>query len=163
MRLARRDVRDHIASQKNGHGASYPRYRALQQRSRLDINICEILGVVRFSTFATLSPRQQTSSGRLHMSEKCRERTSRFNRRSFIWRAANGISRGHRRSNLMCALPCAARRLANASRERSYENPPRSQASTLMQHQGRHFATIHPTQLPSPERYRGANEPQLGP
>ena len=61
MRLARRDVRDHIASQKNDHGASYPRYRALQQRSRLDINICEILGVVRFSTFATLSGVEQTS------------------------------------------------------------------------------------------------------
>jgi hypothetical protein len=55
MRFARRDVRDHIAFQKNNHGASYPRYRALQRRSRPNINVCEISGVVRFSTFATLS------------------------------------------------------------------------------------------------------------
>jgi hypothetical protein len=39
----------------------------------------------------------------------------------------------------------------------------RGSVLTLMQHQGRRFAAIHPTQLPSPERYRGANEPQLGP
>jgi len=55
MRFARRDVRGHVASQKNDHGASYPRYRALQRRSRPNINVCEISGVVRFSTFATLS------------------------------------------------------------------------------------------------------------
>jgi hypothetical protein len=55
MRFARRDVRDRIASQKNDHGASYPRYRALQRRRRPNINVCEISGVVRFSTFATLS------------------------------------------------------------------------------------------------------------
>jgi hypothetical protein len=61
MRFARRDVRDHIASQKNDHGASYPRYRALQRWSRPNINVCEISGVVRFSTFATLS----ANNGRL--------------------------------------------------------------------------------------------------
>jgi hypothetical protein len=55
MRFVRRDVRDHIAYQKNGHGASCQRYRASQRRSRLKINFCEIFGVVRFSTFATLS------------------------------------------------------------------------------------------------------------
>ena len=63
MRFARRDVRDLIASQKNDHGASCPRYRALQRRSRPNIDVCEISGVVRFSTFATLSPQEQTSSG----------------------------------------------------------------------------------------------------
>ena len=31
------------------------RYGVLQWRSRLKINFCEIFGVVRFSTFATLS------------------------------------------------------------------------------------------------------------
>jgi hypothetical protein len=36
-------------------------------------------------------------------------------------------------------------------------------ASRLMRHQGRYFAAIPPTRLPSPERCRGANEPQLGP
>jgi hypothetical protein len=62
VRFARRDVKDHIASQKNDHGASYPRYRALQRRNRPNINVCEISGVVRFSTFATLSGTKQTWS-----------------------------------------------------------------------------------------------------
>jgi len=57
MRFARGDMRDHIVSHKNDHGASYRRYRVLQWRSRLKINFGEIFGVVRFSTFATLSPR----------------------------------------------------------------------------------------------------------
>jgi len=55
MRFARGNVRDHIAYQKNGHGASYRRYRALQRRRRPKINFREIFGVVRFSTFATVS------------------------------------------------------------------------------------------------------------
>jgi len=55
MRFARSDMRDHIVSHKNDHGASYRRYRVLQWRSRLKINFCEIFSVVRFSTFATLS------------------------------------------------------------------------------------------------------------
>lgn len=54
MRLVCRDVRDHIAYQKIDHGASYWRYR-LQPRNRLKINFGEVFGVVRFSTFATLS------------------------------------------------------------------------------------------------------------
>ena len=49
MRFVRRDVRDLIAHQKNGHGASYRR------RNRLKFDFREIFGVVRFSTFATLS------------------------------------------------------------------------------------------------------------
>lgn len=55
MRFARGDMRDHIVSHKNDHGASYERYGVLQWRSRLKISFCEILGVVQFSTFATLS------------------------------------------------------------------------------------------------------------
>ena len=55
MRFARSDMRDHIVSHKNDHGASYRRYGALQWRRRLKISFCEIFGVVRFSTFATLS------------------------------------------------------------------------------------------------------------
>jgi len=35
MRFVRRDVRDHLAYQKNGHGATYRRHRALQRRGRL--------------------------------------------------------------------------------------------------------------------------------
>jgi hypothetical protein len=55
MRFARGDMRDHIVSHKNDHGASYWRYGILRWRSWLEINICEIFGVVRFSTFATIS------------------------------------------------------------------------------------------------------------
>src|SRR6267142_5938830 len=62
MRFARGDMRDHIVSHKNDHGASYERYGVLQWWSRLKISFCEIFGVVQFSTFATLSPRKQTSS-----------------------------------------------------------------------------------------------------
>jgi hypothetical protein len=55
MRLAPRDVRDLIVSQKNDHGPSYWRYGALQPWSGLKYYFREILGVVRFSTFATKS------------------------------------------------------------------------------------------------------------
>src|SRR5215471_15910423 len=55
MRFVRSDVRDHIASQKNDHGPSYRHYRASQRRSSPKITICEIFGVVRFSTFSTAS------------------------------------------------------------------------------------------------------------
>jgi hypothetical protein len=51
MRFVRSDVRDHIVSLKNDHGPSYRHYRASQRRS----SICEIFGVVRFSTFSTAS------------------------------------------------------------------------------------------------------------
>jgi hypothetical protein len=54
MRFARGDMRDHIVSHKNDHGASYERYGVLQWWSRLKISFCEIFGVVQFSTFATL-------------------------------------------------------------------------------------------------------------
>src|SRR5258705_5038871 len=57
MRFARGDMRDHIVSHKNDHGASYERYGVLQWRSRLKISFCEIFGVVQFSTFATVSAR----------------------------------------------------------------------------------------------------------
>jgi hypothetical protein len=55
MRSMRGDVRDHIASQKNDHGLSYRHYKASQRRSSPKITICEIFGVVRFSTFSTAS------------------------------------------------------------------------------------------------------------
>jgi hypothetical protein len=55
MRFVRSDVRDHIVSQKNDHGPSYRHYRASQRRSSPKITICEIFGVVRFSTFSTAS------------------------------------------------------------------------------------------------------------
>ena len=53
MRFARGDMRDHIVSHKNDHGALYERYGVLQWWSRLKISFCEIFGVVRFSTLAT--------------------------------------------------------------------------------------------------------------
>src|ERR1700757_1920115 len=55
MRSMRGDARDHIASQKNDHGLSYRHYKASQRRSSPKITICEIFGVVRFSTFSTAS------------------------------------------------------------------------------------------------------------
>ena len=55
MRFVRRDVRDLIACQKNGHGVSYRRHRVLQRRSCPKFGFREIFGVVQFSTFATLS------------------------------------------------------------------------------------------------------------
>jgi hypothetical protein len=72
MRFARGDMRDHIVSHKNDHGASYGRYGVLQWRSRLKISFCEIFGVVQFSTFATLSGHKRTSCPKLARSEKCR-------------------------------------------------------------------------------------------
>src|SRR5258707_12158483 len=55
MPFARGDMRVHIVSHKNDHGASYGRYAVLQWWSRLKISFCEIFGVVQFSTFATKS------------------------------------------------------------------------------------------------------------
>src|SRR5437868_3045284 len=55
MRFARGDMRDHIVSHKNDHGASYRRYGVLQWRSRLRMRFCEIFGAAQFSTFATQS------------------------------------------------------------------------------------------------------------
>ena len=63
MRFARGDMRDHIVSHRNDHGASYGRYAVLQWWSRLKISFCEIFGVVRFSTFATLSARSRHQEG----------------------------------------------------------------------------------------------------
>jgi hypothetical protein len=57
MRFARGDMRDHIVLCKYDHGASYRRYGVSQWWSRQKINVCEIFGVVRFSTFATKSAR----------------------------------------------------------------------------------------------------------
>jgi hypothetical protein len=57
MRFAYDDMRDHIVSHKNDHGASYGRYGVLQWQSRLKISVCEIFEVVQFSTFATISAR----------------------------------------------------------------------------------------------------------
>src|SRR6202049_3607364 len=64
MRLAPRDVRDLIVSQKNDHGPSYWRYGALQRWSCLKYYFREIFGVVRFSTFATKSAPLRHADGR---------------------------------------------------------------------------------------------------
>ena len=57
VRPTRGDVRDRIVSHKNDHGPSHRPYRALQRKRRLKIDFREIFGVVRFSTFATVSTR----------------------------------------------------------------------------------------------------------
>jgi hypothetical protein len=69
MPFARGDMRDHIVSHKNDHGASYRRYGVLPWRGRLKINFCEIFGVVRFSTFATLSRLKRTAELHARTSE----------------------------------------------------------------------------------------------
>jgi hypothetical protein len=63
MCFVRSDVRDHIVSRKNDHGPSYWHYRASQRRSSPKITICEIFGVVRFSTFSTASTLKRHSFG----------------------------------------------------------------------------------------------------
>jgi hypothetical protein len=55
MRFVCGDVRDLIVSHKNDHGPSHRSYKALQPERRLKIRFREIFGVVRFSTFATIS------------------------------------------------------------------------------------------------------------
>ena len=55
MRFARADVRDHIVSRKNEEGPSHWSYGPLQRRKGMKIDFRSIFGVVRFSTFATLS------------------------------------------------------------------------------------------------------------
>src|SRR5258706_10247360 len=55
MRFGCGDMRDHIVSYQNDHRPSYWRRRALRQQARLRIDFSEILRVVRFSTFATIS------------------------------------------------------------------------------------------------------------
>src|SRR5450432_2044632 len=55
MRFVCGDVRVLIVSYKNDHGPSRCRYRALQWQRFLKICFREICGVVRFSTFATIS------------------------------------------------------------------------------------------------------------
>ena len=55
MRFLRNDARDYITSPKNDHGASYRHYGASALRNRPKTDICEIFGVVRFSTFSTVS------------------------------------------------------------------------------------------------------------
>jgi hypothetical protein len=75
MRFARGDMRDHIVSHKNDHGASYERYGVLRWRRRLKISFCEIFGVVQFSTFATQSGVKRTSLGTEPRFENDPERT----------------------------------------------------------------------------------------
>src|ERR1700728_2111457 len=60
MRFVRNDVRDRFVSQKNDHGLSYWRYAASQRRTCPKINICEIFGVFRFSTFSTVSVKNRS-------------------------------------------------------------------------------------------------------
>jgi hypothetical protein len=55
MHFALGDVRGHIISRKNDHGPAYRRYGPLQRQILIKIDFREILGIVRFSSFATQS------------------------------------------------------------------------------------------------------------
>jgi hypothetical protein len=61
MRFMRSDARDHVASQKNDCGPSYRFYSRFWQRSCPKISICEIFGVLGFSTFSTVTARSRRS------------------------------------------------------------------------------------------------------
>jgi hypothetical protein len=55
MRFVCGDVRDLMVSHKTDHGPAHRRYLALRQWRCLKICFREIFGIVRFSTFATIS------------------------------------------------------------------------------------------------------------
>src|SRR4030081_225667 len=55
VRPMRRNVRDHIESQKNDHRPSYMPYRGLRRPRQLKTDLCEIFGATQFSTFSTAS------------------------------------------------------------------------------------------------------------
>ena len=78
MRFARGDVRAHIISRKNDHGPAYRRDGPLQRRKFTKINFREILGIVRFSSFATQSGVNRKSASASLTSEFDPERTSKL-------------------------------------------------------------------------------------
>ena len=79
MRFMCSDVGDHIASQKNDHGASYRRYEASQPWSRPKINFCEIFDVVRFSinTIRTISGHSSRRGASLQRTGHIRHKMTR--------------------------------------------------------------------------------------
>ena len=77
MRFMRGDVRDHVASQQNDHGASYRGCEASQSWSRSKIEFCEIFEVVRSSTFSTVSTHQRRRCGVIVQRERRRMQEAR--------------------------------------------------------------------------------------
>src|SRR5580704_256433 len=65
MRFARGDLRDQIVSYQNDHRPSYWLQRALRLQESLKISFRGIFGVIRFSTFATISAQSGHSKHRL--------------------------------------------------------------------------------------------------
>ena len=63
MHFALGDVRGHIISRKNDHGPAYRRYGPLQRQKLIKIDFREILGIVRFSSFATQSGVKRSAPG----------------------------------------------------------------------------------------------------
>jgi hypothetical protein len=84
MRLACADMRDDTVLSENDHRASHRRFGMLQYWSLLEINICEIFGDVRFSTFPTQSGVKRTSRDRVAMSA--------FDRRGLSERRVSALS-----------------------------------------------------------------------
>src|SRR6478736_3850903 len=58
MRFARGDMRDHIVSHKNDHGASYGRYGVLQWQSRLKISFARFSASSIFDFCDTICQKQ---------------------------------------------------------------------------------------------------------
>ena len=57
MRFARGDMRDHIVSHKNDHGASYDRYGVLQWWSRLKLSFARFSGSFSFRLLQHYRPK----------------------------------------------------------------------------------------------------------
>ena len=83
MHFALGDVRGHIISRKNDHGPAYRRYGPLQRQILIKIDFREILGIVRFSSFATQSPQQQTFIMATVTSAKCHKRTHALQQKGY--------------------------------------------------------------------------------
>jgi hypothetical protein len=106
MRSMRGDVRDHIASQKNDHGLSYRHYKASQRRSSPKITICEIFGVVRFSTFSTASVKSVAlCNGRLRLDFRYTLLATKLARHCNMSRWANELNRSRGRAPGLVAEP----------------------------------------------------------
>jgi hypothetical protein len=92
MRFVCGDVRDLIVSYKTDHGPAHRRYRALQQWRCLKICFRGIFGIVRFSTFATISARTGHAAVvrrrlllRVERTYRASEPTSDFDHKADIW------------------------------------------------------------------------------
>ena len=82
MRLARRDVRDHIKYSKTDCRRSYRFYKPCGGRNRPNAFICEIFEAPRFSSFSTQSAGSGRSEHAAHRTRPAKSRSANFLRRA---------------------------------------------------------------------------------